>query len=625
MLTDEIIKLLENFYLFQGVDLDRLETVTENSQLIALEKDDVLFHRNEAYQQGLYLIVEGKLRLLSDSEHDGVDLSVGDIAGLSTFLSKARYNVTATCEADSTFIFFPESCIYKLISDYSDFKDRLQKLIIDRINKLSGKRSDSVFYSSYKSAGTYMTSPVMKIEADTDITEACRLMAAHKIGSIAVTDENNRLKGLVTSKSVIYKFFVNDPENVTDKSVDKYMNDHCVTVPPEFPLAGVLSKMQKNSEDYAVVVKNGEPHGIISGKDILRVLFSDSTVVTTNIENAKSLDDLKSIHKELYTIADSLMNSSRLTFEILPIISSLHVTIQKKIYSLTAESYLESTGTDVRLIKHAVIVMGSVGRKESMLDPDQDNGYVLPDDISQADRKHLEEFAKLFSANLDLAGYDYCDGGIMVTNSEMSNTVNEWKELIGGWIDNPGEKGLRWSSIIFDMATLVGDDRLVWELREYILGKVSQKPAFLLQMLQKDAGLKIPRSIFGKFIVEKEGKYKGKINLKRAALSFIVDVTRAFSLYKGHYDLNTVDRLKHLERTNALSEDTFENISNAYEVVTDIILSCQIDSRQNGEVPDKFVDPYKLSLYNQEKLKNALLQISKYLSTGLRYFSGSPF
>ncbi|WP_022849873.1 putative nucleotidyltransferase substrate binding domain-containing protein [Limisalsivibrio acetivorans] len=625
MLNKEIIDLLQNFFLFRGVDLERLEMVTGNSQLIALESGDVIFHKNEAYQKGLYMLAEGKVSLAADYEHGEVTLSPGDFIGLSTFLAKSRYTVTAKCVDDSTLIFFPEVCIYKLMSDYEDFKEKLQQLIIDRLNNLSGHKTDSILHSTYKSVGTYMTSPVMKVNCSTTIVDACQVMSNHRIGSLVAVDDRNKIAGILTSKNVIHKFFNNFEESLNRPELERYVNDDPVAVPPEFPLVSTLHEMRKKNQDYAVAVKNDEPIGIISSKDILRILFSDSSIYATSIDEAESVDDLRENFRSLYRTAESLMNSSKMTSEILPIISSMHINIMKKLYDVTAEQFLEKTGKDIRTIKHAIIVMGSAARKEAMLDPDQDNGYVFPDSISEEDRASLNEFAVHFSDNLDYVGYEYCKGGIMVTNEEMANTLSEWKELIGDWIDNPGEKGIRWSSIIFDLTTLVGEDRLVWELRQFILDKISKKPAFLLQMLQSDAGLKIPRSIFGKFIVEKEGEHKGMINLKRAALSFIVDVTRAFSLFKGQQDLNTIERMEHLARAHVLSEETHDNIQNAYEVVTDILLSNQIEMAKEGKQPDKFVDPHKLSLYNQEKLKNALSQISKFLSTGLRYFSGSPF
>ncbi|KAA0257075.1 CBS domain-containing protein [Deferribacter autotrophicus] len=626
MINDEILNLLTNFYLFQGIEPDRLKPVAKNAEIVTLSKGDVIFYKGDKYHRGVYLIVEGTVVYKSDFGHEDIVLKPGDFVGLTTFLGKSKYLVTAICEEDSTLVFFPEVCIYKLMDEYDDFRDRFNSMVLYRISQIKGdKGSEQLLSSTFKSIGSYMSSPVITVNENEGLVDACKLMSKYRIGSIVVVDDDENVKGLLSSKDVIHNFFDDFENNLKDLSLAKYMDHNPIMLPPEFPLVEAFSEIQRKNEDYAIVARRNKPLGIISGKDILRVLFRNSSIFSATIDSSSTLDELKINFNELYKIAENMINNSKLTSEILPVISTMHISIQRKIYNITAEQYLEETGVDVRLIKHAVIIMGSCARKEAMLDPDQDNGFIFPDNITEEEKKYLMEFGAKFSDNLEYVGYEKCIGNIMVTNPEMANTVSGWKEFIGGWVDNPGDKGIRWSSIVFDLSLLHGEERLVWELRDFILEKISKKPAFLLQILESDSNLRIPISIFGKFIVEKEGKYKGKINLKRAALSFIVDVTRAFTLYKKMTALNTVERLKTLQRHNVLSEEKTANVLNAYEVVTDIIFNNQVIQAKNGEEVNKFVNPNELSLFNQERLKEALHTISKYLTTGLRYFRGSPF
>jgi len=625
MLTNDIIEILSRFYLFQGIERERLEILTGNSQAVGLENNDTIFYNNDKYHKGLYLLTEGKVLLDSGDGSEVLELQSGDLIGLSTFLAKSRYSVNASCSGDCSLIFFPEECIYKLMSDYAHFKEKLQKLIFSRINRLSGSKTDSILHTTFKSVGNYMTTPVMCVPDNEKVATAARIMAKHKIGSLVVTGHDKRLMGLLTAKSILYRLFDETESELTCRDLSCYLTPNPVSVSPEHPLVNALSEMQQKNEDYAVVLRNYEPVGIISSKDILRILFSDSSIYGIDIKQTNSLDRLREVHSGLYAIAEQMMNNSKLTSQILPVLSSMHIEIQKRIHGITADRFLEDTGVDVRLIKHSIVIMGSCARKEAMLDPDQDNGYIFSDETTDKERQALIDFAKHYSDNLDYVGYEYCIGDIMITNPEMQNSISGWKKTIGDWIDNPGDKGIRWSSIIFDMAILTGDDSLVQELKAFILEKISKKPVFLLQMLQSDANLKIPLSIFGKFITEKDGEHKGEINLKRAALSFIVDVTRCFTLYKNLSDLNTIERMKHLERRGILAEDTVGNMINAYEIVTDIILNNQIEIAKSGKKLNKFVNPHKLSLYNQERLKLSLNHISKYLNSGLRYFSGSPF
>jgi CBS domain-containing protein len=154
--------------------------------------------------------------------------------------------------------------------------------------------------------------------------------------------------------------------------------------------------------------------------------------------------------------------------------------------------------------------------------------------------------------------------------------------------------------------------------------KISQKPIFLIYMLENDSNQRRPINLFGKFITEKEGEHTGKMNMKIAALAFIVDVTRAFTLKCGLSDLNTIERLKHLRRKKILSDELVSQTQDAYEILVDITLNEQIRQAHSGERISKFVNPESLSMYNQEKLRKALNHMSKYLSVGLKYFKGHP-
>ncbi len=470
-----------------------------------------------------------------------------------------------------------------------------------------------------------MTSPIFKVNNGTQLLEALKIMAEADIGSLIITNQKNEIVGLLTSKGIVKKYYEKYLQKDRSFIVDDFMNPNPVILPPEYPLIEALYELQTKGEDYAVICKSKIPVGIISSKDILRILFRNVIVYETHIESINNLEGLKEVHKNLFKIAKNLVETTKFISEILTVLSGIHLKIIKKVYYITAKNYRKINNVEIDRIPHSFIIMGSGGRREMFLDPDQDNGFIFPDNISESEKNHLIKFAEQLVENLDFVGYEKCEGNIMVTNPEMRKTISEWKKDIGNWIDNPGKWGIRWSSIIFDFDCLVGNEALVWDLREFILEKISQKPVFLLQMLKSDANHAIPLSIFGNFVVEKKGKYKGTFNLKRTALMFIVDVARAFSLYKKLKDLNTISRLNHLERIKALSSETVENVKEAYDVVCEIILNHQIEQAQKGEELNKFVNPKKLSVYTQEKLKNSLKTISKFLDRGLSYFGGNPF
>jgi CBS domain-containing protein len=622
-LTTSMLDKLTKFFVFKGIEYSRLRVLLDKAELVIADKGEIVFKKGETYHKGIYLVYDGEVELYTES---GVRDSAepGNFAGLSNFVGKSVYHVNAISVKPSELIFIPEMNLYTLMEFSEEFRDRFYGLVTHRINILSGKEnSNSIESTSYKPLGSYMTSPIITVKSDETVVNACKIMAEHHIGALVVLDKEEKLAGIITTKHLVHGFLANVGTEFNNPSVSEFMETSPI-VPPEFPLAEVLGEMQTKHQEYAIVGRHRKPIGIISNNNIMRTLFRNTTVHNMYIEGMTSLDELKAAHQSLFKITEGLMGSSRLTYNILPVISAIHLNIQKKVYRLSAEQFKEETGFDIYKVRHTQIIMGSGGRKEMMLDPDQDNGFIFDDDVTDEQIAIFMDFGKILIDNLDYVGYEKCKGNVMVTNPAMSMRISDWKNTVRNWIDGASNESILWSNIVFDFDGLIGDDKLVWELREYINLKIFQKPLFIIQMLEVDLGTRKPMNIFGKFVTEKEGAHKGELNLKVAALSFIVDVTRAFSLKFGLNDLNTIERLRHLKRKKVLSDEIVSQTQDAYEVLVDIGLNEQIRKALNNEPMSKYVDPDTLSLYNQEKLKKALNHVSKFLNMGVRYFKGLP-
>jgi CBS domain-containing protein len=618
----EITKKLVLMDLFDKIPEERLEKVIKNTSVIEIKQNDILFNEGDNYHKGVYIILKGAIALENDRIEKTI-LKPGDVVGLTTFVGKSAYSVTATAEDDSTLIYLPEICVYKLMADYEHFRKFFYNLTVERL-KVTSTQDEKLSLSTYtyKSVQSHMTSPIITFHEDSLVTEASKLMSNHKIGALVITNDNKKLKGILTTKHIVHKFIPMIEEKGLDIKAKEIMDTYPVTVPKDYPLIEALAEMQSKNKDYAIVVKHFNPIGIISNKDIMKAIYQTASTMSFHVEHTKDISELAIAKRNLYKVAKNLVNNSRLTSEVLQTISSLHLRIQKQVFQIAIEKYKEQTGFDPKNVDYCVIIMGSGARREMMLDPDQDNGFIFGNNITKEEKQHLMEIGKLFSDYLEEVGYEKCPGNIMVTNPEMSKTLIEWQESVYTMIHNPGNEGLLKSSIIFDLEGFHGNESLVWELKSFILESASKNDVFLLQLFEMEAKHTIPISFFGKFITIKEGKHKGMIDLKVSALSFIVFIARLLTLKNKINDVNTIDRLNHLKRIKALDDTTVGNILSSYEVIADILFRNQIKQAENNEELTKVIDPKKLSMFNQHKLKEALTEIQKLVSLARRKFKG---
>ncbi|WP_188020377.1 putative nucleotidyltransferase substrate binding domain-containing protein [Deferribacter autotrophicus] len=617
----DLVKFINNNNIFSDVSYEKVSKIISQSKILEFEEDEVLFFKGDKYHKGLYLIVSGEV-IYMDNDKVILTLLEGDFVGLSAFLGKGSYLVNARVKKGSFLVFMPEICVYKLINESEQFREKFYYEVKQRLDILCDRTGEISFDKNYKPIGRYMTKDPISIEEDASVYDASRKMGKYKIGSVVVLNNKGEVSGILTAKNIVHHFLAKT--DCDDLSVSNFMDKNVLKLPKEYPLVEAFIDMQLNNKEYIVIVENEKPVGIISNNDILKYLYQNLNILSINVENANNFDQLKDIYKNLYKIVEKLVDQTRLTSEVLPTLSMIHLEIQKRVYELTVQMFYSKKGINIEDIKHAFVIMGSGARKEMMLDPDQDNGFIFADDITLREKKIMMDFANDLVENLNYVGYRKCPGHVMIINERLSKTLSDWKTDIANIVNNPGNIGLMWSSIMFDMGCLAGDERLVWELKDFVVKVVKEKDIFLIQLLEKETHNRIPLSMFGRFIVEKKGEHKGEINLKTQALTFIVDVTRAFILKHGLFETNTIDRLKALKRKGILGEDMVLNVMNAYEILVDMILRSQIEKSKKMEQVNKYINPEKLSKYNQQRLKESLSIISKYLNTALKVFKGHP-
>lgn len=295
-----LIGQLQSFYLFNHVFEERLQTMLEKAQMVTLDGNEYLFKRGESYHRGVYVLLDGKVELYTESG-DSLDMVYGDIVGLTTFLGKSNYSVTAKAECDCELVFFlPELCIYKLMEEFEDFRTKYNKMTFERLSKISGNNPANITENTYKSVGGSMTTPVLTINREKSIFEASAIMSEHKIGSLVVTNDDGSLAGIITSKHIVHKYMANDARATLPIAISYFMNDNPVAMPPEFPIVEAIAELQNQGEDYAIVVKAGLPVGLMSNKDLMQIVFQNSNIYNSHINGMGSLDQLKEAYRNIF-------------------------------------------------------------------------------------------------------------------------------------------------------------------------------------------------------------------------------------------------------------------------------------------------------------------------------------
>jgi len=106
-------------------------------------------------------------------------------------------------------------------------------------------------------------------------------------------------------------------------------------------------------------------------------------------------------------------------------------------------------------------------------------------------------------------------------------------------------------------------------------------------------------------VLEKSGENSKTLNIKKFALSLLVDLARIYGLSSGSEKAETMARFEHAYENNLLSEDMLKNVQGAFQFITQVRLSHQFTALKEGRVADNHIDPNAFGSFERKHLKDA--------------------
>ena len=115
-----------------------------------------------------------------------------------------------------------------------------------------------------------MTKPVITINATNTVREAAEVMSKKAIGSIVVMEEDNPV-GIATERDILQRVVAKglDPSKITMKEIMSYP---LITVQEETSILKAVKLMERKKIRRLIVMKGEKMVGIVTQRDLLRVL-----------------------------------------------------------------------------------------------------------------------------------------------------------------------------------------------------------------------------------------------------------------------------------------------------------------------------------------------------------------
>lgn len=451
---------------------------------------------------------------------------------------------------------------------------------------------------------------VVAVRPGTRCADMIALLTAEKATCAVVVDANGRPIGIVTEQDIARRLAY---RVAPDTPVESVMTAPPMTIQRREYLYHAIAWMRRHRLRHMPVVdRNGALVGLIYLHDALAAASAPLMHQIDGLTHEGTLEGLKDVKAAQIDLAEELFAEALPAFEIQQLLTRINNDMYRRVGEASLKQ-MAAEGWGELPVRASTIVMGSGGRGENYLFPDQDNGFII-EDYPDADHTRIDTFflelAERMCRDLNEIGIPYCNGYCMAVNPLWRKTLSQWITQVRLWGRKSNFVAIRLADIFFDFQPVWGTDDLAHQLRTAVSEVVRANHYFLRQMFQEKVDHNVAIGLFGGFITEKEQKeYRGHINLKYTGTIPLVGAIRLLALREGVEETSTLDRLRVLTERGVFGVGERDDLSNAFKLITDIMLRQQIADYRAGRRVVYFVDPNRLAKRERNTLVDALKAI----------------
>jgi signal-transduction protein with cAMP-binding, CBS, and nucleotidyltransferase domain len=443
-----------------------------------------------------------------------------------------------------------------------------------------------------------MSRPVVTAPMGSTIGAASQTMITAKVGSIVVINGDGRAAGIVTERDVLRAVAVRGMA-AADTPLTEVMSRPVYTVPQDAFVFVAFGRMPRLGVRHLLVTDSeGRPAGVVSASALMRLRASRALVVGDEIACADAAATLASVWRRIPALVEALRAEGVEGLGMTAVISAILRDLTARAAELAEQSMVEM-GWGPAPARWCVLVLGSGGRGESALTPDQDNAIVHAG--GTADDPWFAEAGRRIAESLDQAGIPLCKGGVMAKNAPWRRSLAGWQEEVERWIRKKEGEELLNVDIFFDFAPVHGDRALAFDLRRHAVAAASRSPLFLRLLAAELDNLHSALGFFG-FLRTQQGRF----DVKRGGFLPIVTATRVMALKHGVDATATGDRLSALAERGAVNADDAASLVRAYNFLIHRLLDQQATDIAANVKPSTRIDPRRLRPALKAALRGAL-------------------
>jgi CBS domain-containing protein len=593
----EIRDFLRSEVPFNDLPTSAIDSLPGKLKVQYFRRDSTIL-RAGADNDSLFIVRSGAVEL-TDSSGEFMDrVDVGRSFGSHSLLSGQPSGYSATALEDTLALVMPGVVFHELTGAHPSFAEFFD---LQRASRMRGAVA-TLHMSAMGGAilktrvSSIVSRPAVTAPPTATIREAATIMTDSKVSSLLIVEDND-VVGIVTDRDLRSRALAigMDPGH----PVKSIMTKNPVTASAESLAFEVLMEMLARNIHHLPVVRDGEPAGVITTTDLMRLEQANPVFLVGDIVKQKDVAGVAAVTQRLASVVETLVSQDASADDIGRVVTAVGDAVERRLIGLAEEKLGPPP------VPFCWVSLGSRARQEQALAADQDNAMILSDDATAEHAAYFEALAAEVTSSLVECGYPLCPGDIMASNPRWRVTLSQWRREFSTWITEPVPDAILRASIFFDMRPIYGEVKLFRDLQRHVLSLTPESRLFLAHLAKRAGENEPPIGFFRGFVLQKAGDHKDTLDIKRGGIGSVVEMARVLALSIGSREVNTRARITAAVAAGAMSAERGEDLMDALEFISYVRLRHQAAKVRTGQEPNNFVSPSDLSTFERRNLREA--------------------
>ncbi len=614
-LSEGVIRFLRSHPPFSQMEEAALQFLATRVVLSYYPKGTVILDTGQPRPLAFHIIQRGTVQLLPfnaahSDDHHPVNMGPGECFSVSAMLENRPVIAPYTAVSDTFCYELPAEHFPELLDRSPVFREFTTEFLASmlresrRLIQLNYNATNGEQQAMSRTLRSLITRQPVTCSAETPLGDVLRTMQNRKIGSMLITDGEERPIGIFTRHDVLDRVALAHADLM--RPISGVMTPNPLTLPAEASVYEAALLIANSGIRHIPVCDDHRLMGVVTERDLFELQRVSVRGINRTIAEAHSIEDLQRAAADIRRLARSMLGQGVSAEHMTQIISTLNDALVRQVLDI------ESSQHDLQGIRWSWLAFGSEGRYEQTISTDQDNGLIYDCDTATPDavRARLLPFAQTVNRALDACGFPLCRGNIMAGNPHWCLSLEEWRERFDQWVANTDPQALLSAVIFFDFRNLYGDETLADNLREHLISSARGNSRFQRQLAQYALESKPPLGLISDFITDDEGEARGTIDLKKTGARLFTDAARVLALATGVAHTNTVQRLRQAAPALQMPSGEIDAIVEGFYFIQALRLRGQMSVDPAIRAPNR-IDPSTLNEVDRRILKESLRQLRK--------------